>query len=220
MKIGILIVVLLSTLSWGQDTVRQFTLSQYLQHVKENHPIALVATNQVEMAEVFIRQSKGSFDPVLLGGIDQKMFNGTTYYSTLSTGIKIPTRLGIDVKAMGDWNRGTYLNPQNRVPNEGLTYFGFEAQLGRGMFTDERRTQLKQAQVALNQSYVEQQLLLNVLLYQAGQAFIQWQEQEAQFQLATEGLTFTEIRFDQLLTNAALGDRPYIDTVEAAAQLF
>ena len=78
MKIGILIVVLLSTLSWGQDTVRQFTLSQYLQHVKENHPIALVATNQVEMAEVFIRQSKGSFDPVLLGGIDQKMFNGTT----------------------------------------------------------------------------------------------------------------------------------------------
>ena len=220
MKIGILIVVLLSTLSWGQDTVRQFTLSQYLQHVKENHPIALVATNQVEMAEVFIRQSKGSFDPVLLGGIDQKMFNGTTYYSTLSTGIKIPTRLGIDVKAMGDWNRGTYLNPQNRVPNEGLTYFGFEAQLGRGMFTDERRTQLKQAQVALNQSYVEQQLILNELLYQAGQAFIQWQEQEAQFQLATEGLTFTEIRFDQLLTNAALGDRPYIDTVEASAQLF
>lgn len=220
MRTGILILVLFSTMSWAQDTVKQLTLTNYLLQVKENHPVALVVTNQVEMAELYIRQSKGSFDPVLLGGIDQKVFNGTTYYSTLSTGIKIPTRLGIDVKAMGDWNRGTYLNPQERVPDGGLTYLGFEAQLGRGMFTDERRTQIRQAQVALNQSYVEQQLILNELLYQAGQVFIQWQEQEAQYQLATEGLTFAEIRFDQLLSNAALGDRPYIDTVEASAQLF
>ena len=220
MKAIPLIVVLFSITSQAQDTVKQLTLDQYLQHVKENHPVVFVADNQVEMVEVFIRQSKGSFDPVLLGGIDQKMFNGTIYYSTLSTGIKIPTRLGIDVKAMGDWNRGSYLNPQNRVPNEGLTYFGFEAQLGRGMFTDERRTQIKQAQAALNKSYVEQQLILNELLYQAGQAFIQWQEQAAQYRLANEGLNFAEIRFDQLLSNAALGDRPYIDTVEASAQLF
>lgn len=219
MKVAFLFIFILST-SWAQDTVQKFTLDQFLMHVKENHPIALVATNQVEMAEVFIRQSKGSFDPVLLGGIDQKVFNGTTYYSTLSSGIKIPTRLGIDFKAMGDWNRGTYLNPQNRVPDGGLTYLGFEAQLGRGMFTDERRTQIKRAQIALNQSYVEQRLTLNELLYEAGQAFIHWQEQEAQYQLAEEGLDFAETRFDQLLSNAALGDRPYIDTVEASAQLF
>lgn len=210
----------LTVYGWSQDTVRQLTLNQFLQHVKENHPVALVASNQVEMAEVFIRQSKGSFDPVLLGGIDQKVFNGTTYYSTLSTGIKIPTRLGIDFKAMGDWNRGTYLNSQNRVPEKGLTYLGFEAQLGRGMFTDERRTQIKQAQVALNQSHTEQQLTLNELLYEAGQVFIQWQEQTAQYELALEGLKFTEIRFQQLLSNTQLGDRPYIDTVEASAQLF
>lgn len=219
MKVAFFFIFILST-SWAQDTVQKFTLDQFLMHVKENHPIALVATNQVEMAEVLIRQSKGSFDPVLLGGIDQKVFNGTTYYSTLSSGIKIPTRLGIDFKAMGDWNRGTYLNPQNRVPDGGLTYLGFEAQLGRGMFTDERRTQIKRAQIALNQSYVEQRLTLNELLYEAGQAFIHWQEQEAQYQLAKEGLDFAETRFDQLLSNAALGDRPYIDTVEASAQLF
>lgn len=220
MRAFVLIALLSSTGCWAQDTVKQLSLTNYLQLVKENHPVALVATNQVEMAEVFIRQSKGSFDPVLLGGVDQKMFNGTTYYSTLSTGIKIPTRLGIDVKAMGDWNRGAYLNPQNRVPNEGLTYLGVEAQIGRGMFTDERRTQIKQAQAALNQSYVERQLILNDLLYEAGQAFLQWQEQEAQYRLANEGLNLAEIRFNQLISNAALGDRPYIDTVEASAQLF
>lgn len=206
--------------SRSQDTVREMTLEQYLGHIKENHPVALVATNQVEMAELFINQSKGSFDPVLFGGMDQKYFNGTTYYSTLSTGLKIPTRLGIDLKAMGDWNSGTYLNPQNRVPENGLSYLGVEVQLGRGMFTDERRTQIRRAQVALNQSFVERQLTLNELLYEAGQVFIRWQEETAQYELALEGLKFTEIRFEQLLINSALGDRPYIDTVEASAQLF
>ncbi len=220
MKVLVLSLSFFAVTGWSQDTVQELTLKQYLQHIKENHPVALVASNQVEMAEVFIRQSKGSFDPVLLGGIDQKVFNGTTYYSTLSTGLKIPTRLGIDFKAMGDWNRGTYLNPQSRTPENGLTYLGVEVQLGRGMFTDERRTQIKRAQVALNQSYVEQLLTLNELLYEAGQVFIQWQEQTAQYELALEGLKYTEIRFEQLLSNTALGDRPYIDTVEASAQLF
>jgi len=220
MKAIYFICVFISATSWAQDTIHTLTLNQFIQHVKENHPVAWVANNQVDMAEAYILQSKGSFDPVLLGGIDQKVYSGTTYYSTLSTGIKIPTRLGIDLKVMGDWNSGTYLNPQNRVPDGGLTYLGAEVQLGRGMFTDERRTQLKRAQVALNQSYVELQLTLNDLLYEAGQVFVQWQEQELQYQLALEGFSFAEQRYTQLLTNAAFGDRPYIDTVEASAQLF
>ncbi|MNK28047.1 Outer membrane efflux protein [compost metagenome] len=220
MRILLFLLSLYAFSTWSQDTIRELTLEQYLDHVKENHPVALVVTNQVEMAELFINQSKGSFDPVLFGGMDQKYFNGTTYYSTLSTGLKIPTRAGIDIKAMGDWNRGSYLNPQNRVPENGLSYLGVEVQLGRGMFTDERRTQIKRAKVALNQSYVEQQLTLNELLYEAGQVFIYWQEETAQYELALEGLKFAEIRFDQLMINSALGDRPYIDTVEASAQLF
>jgi hypothetical protein len=164
--------------------------------------------------------SKGAFDPVLLGGVDQKYFEGKTYYSTISTGVKIPTRIGIDLKLMGDWNRGVYLNNQNIVPDQGLTTIGIDVPIGRGMFTDERRTQLKRATVAMQQSVLEQQLTLNDLLYEAGQTFIYWQEQEAQLVLAFEGLRFAELRYQQLVINTDIGERAAIDTVEASAQLF
>lgn len=204
----------------AQDTLQKLSLDQFLIHVKENHPAALVLNNQISAANFYLNQSKGSFDPVLLSGIDQKFFNGTTYYSTISTGMKIPTRIGLEFKAMTDWNRGDFLNPERKTPNNGLSYLGVEAQLGRGMFTDERRTQIKRAEIALSQSHTQQQLGLNDLLYEASLVFINWQEQQAQYLLALEGLSYTEIRFQQLVTNASLGDRALIDTVEASAQLY
>jgi outer membrane protein TolC len=207
-------------MSFGQDTLKQLDLNSFLQQIKENHPVALVAANNVEASNQLVRMSKGAFDPVLLGGVDQKYFDGKTYYSTISTGVKIPTRLGIDLKLMGDWNRGVYLNNQNIVPDQGLTTIGIDVPIGRGMFTDERRTQLKRATVAMQQSVLEQQLTLNDLLYEAGQTFIYWQEQEAQLVLALEGLRFAELRYQQLVINTDIGERAAIDTVEASAQLF
>lgn len=205
---------------FGQDTLKQLDLNSYLQQIKENHPVAMVVANNVEASNQLVRMSKGAFDPVLLGGVDQKYFDGKTYYSTISTGVKIPTRLGIDLKLMGDWNRGAYLSSEKIIPDQGLTTIGIDVPIGRGMFTDERRTQLKRATVSLQQSVLEQQLALNDLLYDAGQVFINWQEQEAQLVLAEEGLRLAELRYQQLVVNSDLGERAAIDTVEASAQLF
>jgi len=218
--ISVLLCFIAQSFSFGQDTIQVFNLEQFLLHVREHHPVAVVTNNQIEAANLYINQSKGSFDPVLFSGIDQKLYEGKTYYSTISTGLKIPTRIGVDLKAMSDWNRGTYLNPQNNVPASGLSYLGLEAQLGRGMFTDERRTQIRRAEIALEMSSTERQLALNELLYEAGQVFIHWQEQYAHFTLAQQGYAFAQLRFEQLITNATFGERAYIDTVEASAQLY
>ncbi|MFY7990368.1 MAG: TolC family protein [Fluviicola sp.] len=204
----------------AQDTIREITLDQYLAQLREHHPVALIAANNVSQAEQIVRMSKGAFDPVLFGGIDQKYYEGKTYYSTINSGLKIPTRLGWDFKVMGDWNRGTYLNAEQVVPEDGLTYVGVDIPIGRGMFTDERRTQLKRAGVAYNQSILERQLALNDLLYEAGQQFIYWQEQYMQLQLAEEGFRFAQLRYEQSKANAAIGERASIDTVEASAQLY
>lgn len=205
---------------FSQDTLKVLSLEQYLQQVKENHPYAIVASNQVEQAEQVIRMSKGAFDPVAFAGIDQKYYDGKMYYSTLTSGLKIPTRLGVDFKVAGDWNRGEYLNEEHNVPNGGLTYLGVEVPIGRGLFTDERRTQLRRSQVALNQSIFEQQLTLNELLYEAGQHFINLQEQNAQLELAEEGFRIAQIRYKQIKVEAEIGERAFLDTIEASAQLF
>ena len=86
------------------------------------------------------------------------------------------------------------------------------------MFTDEQRTQLKRAQVALELSGTEQQIALNELLYDAGQAFLMLQEQEAQLALATKMAELAKNRLAQMRTYEELGDRAAIDTLEASAQ--
>lgn len=204
----------------AQDTLREITLDQFLAQLKQHHPVALIASNNVAQAEQIVRMSKGAFDPVIFGGIDQKYYEGKTYFSTINGGVKIPTRLGWDFKVMGDWNRGSFLNAQNSVPQDGLSYLGVDIPIGRGMFTDERRTQLKRAGVAYSQSILERQLALNDLLYEAGQQFIYWQEQYMQLELAEEGFRFAQLRYEQSKANAAVGERASIDTVEASAQLY
>lgn len=221
MKIKLtLIYFLFSFISWSQDTIQQLDLITFLQHVQENHPVALVASNDIEKSTNFIRMAKGAFDPVLFGGIDQKYYDGTTYYSTMTSGIKIPTRIGWNLKIMGDLNRGQYLDGDQIIPNAGLTYLGVEIPIGRGMFTDDQRTQIKRALVSLDQSMNQRQLILNDLLYEAGQHFINWQEQQAQLELAKEVYTLAETRLSQVRISYELGDRAAIDTVEAFTQFY
>jgi outer membrane protein TolC len=212
-------------LSWSitsvfaQDSlvIARLTMTDFLTQVKENHPIAVVTQNNVEMSQRVIQLAKGAFDPKAFAAIDQKYYDGKTYYSTLSSGIKIPTRFGVNFKAMGDFNSGAYLNPENRLPENGLTYLGIEVPLGQGLFTDENRATLKRAEVAYNQSAVEQQLTLNELLFSAGQQFIDWQKEEALLKLASEGLQLAKERLEQIKSNVALGDRAALDSVEANA---
>lgn len=221
MKLSLTFAALLMVVSGiGQDTLNTLNLENFLRHVSEHHPVSVVASNAVAQADQVIRLSKGAFDPSVFAGIDQKYFAGKTYYSTLSTGVKIPTRIGADLKVMADWNHGDYLNNQSRVPEDGLTYLGLEIPVGRGLFTDERRTQLKRAQVAYSQSVAERQLTVNALLYEAGKEFIAWQEQYAQLLLAQEGLNLARERLRQVRIAYLAGDRPAVDTVEAAAQYF
>jgi outer membrane protein TolC len=221
MKIKLtLIYFLFSFISCSQDTIQQLDLITFLQHVQENHPVALVASNDIEKSTNFIRMAKGAFDPILFGGIDQKYYDGTTYYSTMTSGIKIPTRIGWNLKIMGDLNRGQYLDGDQIIPNAGLTYLGVEIPIGRGMFTDDQRTQIKRALVSLDQSMNQRQLILNDLLYEAGQHFINWQEQQAQLELAKEVYTLAETRLSQVRISYELGDRAAIDTVEAFTQFY
>jgi hypothetical protein len=50
----------------------------------------------------------------------KKQFKDTEYYSILNSSFKIPTWYGIEIKADLTTTKG-YLNPENTVPNQGLT---------------------------------------------------------------------------------------------------
>ena len=201
----------------AQDTLYQIDLESFILQVRENHPLSFIARNYILQAEQFTITSKGAFDPQAVAQINQKYYDGKTYYSTLSTGVKIPTRFGVQFKGMVDWNRGEYLSPEDVTPTNGLGLLGVEVQLGRGLLTDEQRTQLKRAQNALLMSEVERNIALNDLLYEAGADFISWQESYNQMLLSQDMAGFAKNRFDQIKEKVFAEDRPAIDTVEALA---
>jgi outer membrane protein TolC len=216
-KISLIFLLFLSPLTKAQDILYQLDMESFILQVRENHPLSFIAKNYILQAEQFTITSKGAFDPQAVAQINQKYYDGKTYYSTLSTGVKIPTRFGVQFKGMVDWNRGEYLSPEDITPETGLGLLGVEVQLGRGLLTDEQRTHLKRAQNALLMSEVERNIALNDLLYEAGSDFIAWQESYNQMLLAQDMAGFAKNRFDQIKEKVFAEDRPAIDTVEALA---
>ena len=57
-----------------------FSINDYLQSVKKNHPLAKVASLSVTGAEAEITSARGEFDPVIQYNNHQKTFNNTNYY--------------------------------------------------------------------------------------------------------------------------------------------
>jgi hypothetical protein len=55
-----------------------------------------------------------------------KAIQGHRIYSILNSSFKIPTWYGIEIKAGFDQNEGYYLNPENTVPNAGLTSLEYQ----------------------------------------------------------------------------------------------
>jgi hypothetical protein len=63
---------------------------------------------------------------------------------------KNPTWYGIEIKAGFDQNEGYYLNPENTVPNAGLTSLGISVPLGQGLFINQRMADLRKAKMQCN----------------------------------------------------------------------
>jgi hypothetical protein len=78
--------------------------------------------------------ARGGFDPKIEVDFSKKQFKDTEYYSILNSSFKIPTWYGIEIKADLTTTK-VYLNPENTVPNQGLTSLGVTVPLGQGSST-------------------------------------------------------------------------------------
>lgn len=201
------------------DTVSILTFREFLEIVRIHHPLSLQAELQPLIGNATLRQSQGAFDPEAYGQVSQKYFDGEQYYSLINGGLKIPTWFGMELKAAYDRNSGTYVNPENNVPEAGLWYAGLSMPLGRGLFIDKRRAALRQAQIYKESTVVERQIMLNDLLYEAGKSYWDWFAAFNKRQIYLEALALANQRFEAVKQGANFGDRPAIDTLEAGIQV-
>ncbi len=205
------------TLTQTGDTAI-FTATDFFTLVKENHPLSKQARLLIETADAERLKAGGAFDPKLFNQTDQKYFDDKRYYNLQNSGLEIPAWFGLKAKTGYEQNNGVFLNNQNTLPASGLWYADVSLTVGKGLFIDQRRAMLKQAQIMQQSADFEVQLLLNDVYSNALNAYWEWYRSYNVFQIFSEGRELAFTRFEAVKQNAMIGEEPFIDTLEAYIQ--
>jgi outer membrane protein TolC len=209
LSIGLLAAGLIS----AADTLR-LTLPAVIRYVQQNHPMLRQGNIVVNRGDVGLRLARGMFDPKLYLQSSNKYYAGKEYYQLLDAGLKVPTWFGIEGFAGREQARGEFLNPDNSLPANGLTYAGVSVPLGRDLITDRRRTALAKAKLMLQESEFQRQSMLNELFAEVVSDYASWYTHWLEVRLYEEAVKLTELRLAQLRNTVAAGARAAIDTLE------
>lgn len=191
-----------------------FSLEEFLAMVKKHHPVVAQAELKLSEAEAKLLKARGAFDPKLEGGMKEKNYQGTEYYSLFKGSFKIPTWYGIDLKADYEQNDGYYLNGQNTTPADGIFSAGVSVSLLRGLLYNERMNAVKQAKILQNKNELERDILVNSILAEAAKAYADWKLYYENKEVYEEFVENAQIRFNGISRSSELGETPAIDTVE------
>lgn len=205
--------------AFGQTKSTVLTLEQYLAWVKKYHPVAKQAEWVVERGEATLRRARGGFDPVIEGERTLKTFDDKNYYTYEDFGLRIPTWFGISGIATFERGQGQFVNPDRSTPADGLYRIGLSLPLGQGLLMDKRRADLRKAQIYREATFIEQQLLLNDLLYEAAQHYWAWQLSFQELQVYDQAVLLSGEVLNGIRQSYVLGDRAAVDTLEASIQL-
>ena len=216
MKKLLLLLILITSISYGQILPnKELSFNEFLGYVKKFHPLVKNAGLEISMAQANLLMARGGFDPKIEVDFNQKQFKNQDYYSILNSSFKIPTWYGVEIKAGFDSNEGVYLNPENNVPNQGLTSLGINVPLGQGLFINERMADLRKAKIQIRLSQAERKLEAIKVLYDASIAYFNWKKNYNEVQLYQKYNTNAQIRFKGVKELINQGDKPAIDSTEA-----
>jgi outer membrane protein TolC len=215
-QIQFIVILFFSSFIFGQNkNLQELTYNEYLGFVKKYHPMVKSANLEVNSAQANLMMARGGFDPKIEVDFDKKQFKDTEYYSLLNSSFKIPTWYGIEVKAGFDNSEGVYVNPQNTLPNQGLTSLGINIPLGQGLLINQRMADLRKAKIQIQLSQAERKLQAIEVLYDASVAYFNWKRNYSEVQLYSTYLKNAQIRFEGVTSLIKNGDKPAIDSVEA-----
>ena len=219
MKIKLIVLLLFignSISIFGQTASTEFSYNEFLGYVKKYHPLVKQANLKINEAQANLLQARGAFDPKIEVDFKEKQFKNTAYYSLLNSSFKIPTWYGIELKAGFDNAEGIYVNPENTLPNKGLTSFRISVPLGQGLFIDERMAAIRKAKIASNLNSAERNLQVVEVIYNASVSYMNWKKSFDEIKLYEDYLKNALIRYKGVQILIKEGDKPAIDSVEAA----
>ncbi len=203
--------------SWtviGQNTTA-FSFNEFLGYVKKYHPLVKQADLKLNEAQANLMLARGAFDPKIEVDYSEKQFKDKNYYSVLNSSFKIPTWYGIELKAGFDNAEGIYINPENTLPNTGITSLGISVPVGQGLFINQRMADIKKAKIAQNLNRAERNLQAIEVLYEASMSYANWKRSFEEVKLYENYLKNALTRYKGVSELIIQGDKPAIDSIEA-----
>jgi outer membrane protein TolC len=199
------------------DTLKVLSPEQFINWVKEYHPLARQAGLFIDQAEAELLATRGLFDPMIYYTNEQKTFDGKNYYNYSNTNLKIPTWFGVELAAGLENNLGDFTNPELSPAKS--SYAGLSVPLAKNLLMDNRRAALQQAKFFVDLSESEQRLAINDLLFDALDMYFQWANEYQGYLILTDAVNTNEIRYEQIKVTVEQGDRAGVDSTEALTQL-
>lgn len=203
----------------AQSPDSSLSLEQFLTRVQASHPEVRQARLARTVTDAEYLAARGSFDPTLWATWDTKRFKGIGYYDELATTLTIPTRLGVDFTIGWERAAGQIINPERATPGDGLLSAGLALPLGPRLLADERRTTLRQAELAVEAADAALGDALARVTQSAARAWGSWAEASRRAEIAGEGVALARFRLEALRLRVRQGDAAAIDTIEARAEL-
>ncbi len=198
------------------DSEKILSVQDFIEKVKQHHPLAKVANIAIEKAKANLLTAKGGFDPVLELEARQKTFDSKNYYTYNNAELKVPLPIG-DIKTGIERNGGQFL--ESEITSGRSSYAGIEVPLAKGLLIDKRRAFLQQAKIAVEQSTAQQRALVNDLLLDAYESYYQWAGNFRLYNIFSEYVNVSSDRLRLVRISQQNGDRAVMDTTEAFAQL-
>ncbi len=198
------------------------SLASVLTMVKEYHPLLRQAALQDGFAEAEIRTAKGLMDPKISATYDQKVLKDQEYYDLFKSTLKVPTWFPLEPKVDVYRNEGTRLNEQNYI-SPSTNYWqvspGVSLALGKGMFIDERRSIIRQANLYTDLAEAEQTKLTNKTLLNVTKDYWEWYFAHEQYKLMQQSIGIAEEIFRRVKLDYGYGEAAPVDTVQALITL-
>ena len=201
----------------AQDTLRVLAETEFIEIVKQHHPVAKQAGLLVDAARAQLLSIRGNFDPVVFLNNDQKTFDGKNYFNYNNAELAVPTWFGVEVYAGLENNFGDLITTE--ATTGASSYAGISLPLLRDLVLDKRRAALQQGKLFTQQSEFERRTVINDLLFDAYKAYWSWARDYQLLMVLDTTILLNEARYELVRISFQQGDRAAVDTTEALAQL-
>jgi outer membrane protein TolC len=198
------------------QSTNTLSYSDYITNVLANNPLTKKADNEKKYGELKLKAARGNYDPQLSGNYDQKQFDNKNYFTNLNSEIKQPIFTSQYLNFGYDYGVGTNMNPESFTPSSGLPYLGMELGVLQGLVIDKRRAEVLKSKEYVNYFGAERQIQLNNLLFESAQRYFEWLFSIKEIALNDYFMKIARQRLLGIEALADIGERPAVDTVEAA----